>query len=117
MLDPLKKLMLAGLGATFLTREKVEAIIQKMVTSDQLSKDQARKMLDELAEKGKAGQEALSGRFHDELSNFMDKLQTVKRDEFDALKARVEALESQCQCDPPGTAAPAAPPDAPCSDL
>ncbi len=93
MIEQFKNIMLAGLGAAFYTQEKIEKTIEHLIKSEHLSKEQGKKFLDELTEKGKSGQEELKKRINDEISAMLDKYQPVKKEEFDALCARVEKLE------------------------
>ena len=93
MLDQVKKVLLAGLGVAFYTREKVEEIVKNLIQSDQLTREQGAKILDDLAEKGKTGQEEFVAKINEEISAILAKWQPVQKSEFDDLLARVEAVE------------------------
>jgi polyhydroxyalkanoate synthesis regulator phasin len=69
MLEEIRKGLLSGLGAIFLTRDKVENIVRNMVNEAKISSDDARKVL-----KG---------------------LDLCRRSELDNLQARVMELEQQ----------------------
>ena len=93
--EPLKNLMLAGLGAVSYSQDKLSETINSLIEKGQLSREQGEKVISEWVERGKGEQEKLSGKFTEELESFMKKLPVVTREEFDALKARVDTLQAR----------------------
>lgn len=109
MLEHLKKTVLAGLGALIYTEEKVEEVIRDLVAGGQLTREQGQKVLDELVERGRRGQAAVSEEFARRLSQWRPAWQS----QIEALEARVAAIESRLGIDTP-PAAPEAPPEDAC---
>ena len=92
-MDPLRNLLLAGLGAVTYSKEKLQTAIQGLVEKGELSREQGEKVLSEWIERGQEEQEMLGNRVSSQLQNLLSKLSLVNREEFDALRARVESLE------------------------
>ena len=92
-MDPLRNLLLAGLGAVTYSKEKLQTAIQGLVEKGELSREQGEKVLSEWVERGQEEQEKLGNRVSSQLQNLLSKLSLVNREEFDELRARVESLE------------------------
>ncbi len=92
-MDPIRNLLLAGLGAVAYSQEKLKVAIQGLVEKGELSREQGEKVLGEWIERGKEEQEKLGGRVSGELKKLVAKLSLVTRDDLQALEDRIEKLE------------------------
>ena len=99
MLDQVKKGMLAALGAAVVTQEKLEEVIRDLMRGGELTREQGAKILAELVARGEKAQGDV-GRIAAELGQKLAKWQPVMRGDFDALGARVAALEQRLGIDP-----------------
>lgn len=93
MEEQLKNLFYHGLGVVAITKEKVEKAVEELVSKGKMTREEGQKFYDELkSESGKAGHE-----FKDNLKEsfraFLENSGLPSREEFEALKKRVEALE------------------------
>ena len=92
-MEPLKNILLAGLGVLGAGKDKLQATVESMVDKGELTREQAEKVLESWVERGKEEQAQVSSKVSDEIQRVIQKLNLVTRDELDAVIARVEALE------------------------
>lgn len=97
MMDSLKNLLLAGLGAVSYSQDKLRATVSDLIERGELTKEQGEQVVSEWMDRGKEEQESLSGRFQDEVQKVIEKLGLVHKDEVAALAARVEELEKKLE--------------------
>lgn len=83
--------MLAGLGALDLTREKAEEIIDALIKRGELSKTDRKHAIEELIEKA----EDQARKFTDTMKQKASEMRGVRRAEYDNLKSEVESLRDQ----------------------
>lgn len=95
MMDPLKSSLLASLGLAALAQEKLQGSLKDLINRGEITKDQAKKIVDGFASKGEEETEELSEKVSKELERWLSKTPIVSRREYDKLLARVEALESR----------------------
>jgi polyhydroxyalkanoate synthesis regulator phasin len=95
MIDALKHTIYAGLGATVVTAEKLEAALQDLVKKGKISAEEAqataRKVADDSKQEFHEAQSTLQSMFED----FLARSPVVPKKDFESLKKRVEALEEQ----------------------
>ncbi|MBX7203308.1 MAG: hypothetical protein K1X77_09570 [Bacteroidia bacterium] len=95
MEDKLKTLFYQGLGVIAITKDKVEKAIDDLVEKGKLTRDEGKKFYDEISEDTlKAGHE-LKEKTKDQLREWIEKSGIPSKEEFESLKARVEALEKE----------------------
>jgi polyhydroxyalkanoate synthesis regulator phasin len=95
MEEKLKNLFYQGLGVVAITRDKVEKALNELVDKGKLTSEEGKKLFEELsADAQKAGQE-FKENSKETIREWIEKSGIPSREEFDALKARVEALEKE----------------------
>jgi polyhydroxyalkanoate synthesis regulator phasin len=95
MEDTLKNLFYQGLGVIALTRDKVEKTLNELVDKGKLTREEGKKLFEEFsADAHKAGME-FKENSKETIREWIEKSGIPSREEFDALKARVEALEKE----------------------
>ena len=95
MEDTLKNLFYQGLGVIALTRDKVEKTLNELVDKGKLTREEGKKLFEEFsADAHKAGQEFKESS-KETIREWIEKSGIPTREEFDALKARIEALEKE----------------------
>jgi len=92
VLEQIRRMLLAGLGVVFYTREKVEEVVKQLVETGQLTKEQGAKILDELVAKGRDGQEAIVTTLVERIAPLLASVTPVSKSAFDSLVARVNDL-------------------------
>lgn len=93
MIDLIKKTLLAGVGATIITKEKVEEALQDYIRQGKVSAGDARIMADKIAEQGRKEFETMSGELAAKLKELAEKADFTQRARIEALEARVKKLE------------------------
>ncbi len=92
-MEPLRNMLLAGLGALGYGKEKLQAMVEAMVDKGELTREQGERVIGGWVERGKEEQANLSSRVSEEMQKVVVKLSLVTRADYDALAARVEELE------------------------
>lgn len=87
----LKRSLELGLGALLMTKEAAEELIDEL--AGQEDDEGKRKLLDELVEKGEKLRDQLGEAIRGEVDQAIERTGLVRRAEYEALLARVEALE------------------------
>jgi polyhydroxyalkanoate synthesis regulator phasin len=95
MEDTLKNIMYQGLGMISITKDKIEKAVNELVDKGKLSREEGRKFAEEIgAETKKAGEEFKSN-MRESVREWIEKSGIPSREEFEALKARVNELEEK----------------------
>lgn len=93
LLNFIKEMMVTGLGALFLTKDKVEEMVQKLVEEGKVSKEEANELINNMTKKAKEQQEQMRDKIKTEIENSFNKVGIVKREEVEELKDKVVKLE------------------------
>jgi len=97
MIDLIKKTVLAGIGATVVTKEKIELAMQDWVKQGKVSTEEARQFASKLAEDGKKEWESTSKDLSERIRELLTKADYARRTEVAALEARVKVLEAKLE--------------------
>lgn len=93
--EALLRVALAGVGALSMTREKAEELVNRWVDRGEVSPGTARRLIDELVERGEEERRRYNAETRRQIERLVSTLHLVSREEFEALEARVAALEQQ----------------------
>ena len=93
MIDTIKRIMLAGVGAAVITKEKAESAFADWVEKGKISADEAKAMASKLAGEGRAEFERASADVKQTIRELLEKTGVGQRDRIDALEKRILALE------------------------
>jgi len=105
MIDLIKKTLLAGVGATIVTKEKVEEAMQDYIRQGKVSAGDARLMADKIAEQGRKEFEEMSGELAAKFKDLAEKADFSHKKQIEALEARVRKLEQTLAARESGPAA------------
>lgn len=94
MLDVIKKTLLAGLGATVVTAERVEKSLSELVEKGKLSADEARKTAQKVVEEGRQEWEQSRTELAKTFEDLLKKAKLARQEDLKALEARIAALEA-----------------------
>lgn len=89
----LKKFIYTGIGLVSITKERLQKNIDSLVSDQRLSKEEGRKIVDDVMDKTEAKRGELESQFKKVTEEVMDKFNFATSKELEALKRRVEALE------------------------
>lgn len=95
MEDTLKNLLYQGLGVVAITREKVDKALAEMVERGKITREEGKKLFDEITEETHKAGEEFKANSKENIREWIEKSGIPSRSEFEALKARVEALEKE----------------------
>jgi polyhydroxyalkanoate synthesis regulator phasin len=93
MIDLIKKTLLAGVGATIVTKEKIEEAMQDYIRQGKVSAGDARIMAEKIAEQGRKEFEIMSGELAAKIKELTEKADFTQRKRIETLEARVRKLE------------------------
>ena len=93
MMKFFKKALATGLGAVFLTKDKIEEMVEELVQEGSVSKKEAEELIDDMTKKSKEQTELIKKRIKTEIDQNLDKAGLAKKEEVNNLKSKVENLE------------------------
>lgn len=89
----IKKFIYTGIGLVSITRERLQKNIDNLVSNQRLSKEEGRKIVDDVMDKTEAKRGELESQFKKVTEEVMDKFNFATSKEVETLKRRIEALE------------------------
>ncbi|MFT5836610.1 MAG: polyhydroxyalkanoate synthesis regulator phasin [Candidatus Azotimanducaceae bacterium] len=95
MIDLVKKTMLAGIGMAVVTKDKVLESLDELVEKGKLTKDEAAAISDKIVEEGRNETEKAKVEASKLFNDMLHRANVVTKDQYDALAARVTALEGK----------------------
>ncbi|RYM05665.1 hypothetical protein EWH99_05555 [Sporolactobacillus sp. THM7-7] len=95
MNDWIKKGFLIGLGATVASKEKADKILNDLSKSGSAAAEETQSYLNTLSDKGKYKKEQWQSELKEEIKEAIQELGFVSLNEYNTLKARVDALEAR----------------------
>lgn len=98
MIEMLKKTLLAGVGATVVTAEKVESALSDLVERGRLSADEAKATASKIANESKQEFEEARSSLMDLFEDLLKKANVASKRDLARLEARITAVEAQCTC-------------------
>ena len=106
MIDTIKKALLAGVGATVVTKEKIEEALDDWIRQGKLSADDAKLMAARIAEVGRREFDTVSAELAGKVRETLAKVDLGHQARLDALEARLRALEEKHATPPTRTGEP-----------
>lgn len=95
MLEDIKKGLLAGFGTIFLTKDKIEEATRKLVDQAKLSREDAQKLADELAQVGEKHWSEFEKAVRETTRKGLDSLDLPRQSELQALKKKLDSIEKR----------------------
>lgn len=89
------KLLLAGLGAAAITREKAEKYVKDMSSRGKFSKDEAASLINDLAKKGKQAQGEIKDLVKKNITKLLKETEMASREDVAELKKKIRDLEEK----------------------
>lgn len=93
--DFLDRMLTLGIGAAVASKEQIEKLVDELVEKGNIAKEESSEIVDELMKKGKEYQTKFETSVKEKVKQTLKDHDVVTKEEFDALKERVEALEAQ----------------------
>jgi polyhydroxyalkanoate synthesis regulator phasin len=95
MLEAIRGVLLAGLGAGVITRERAEQATRRLVEEGKLTAEEAQELIGKLLDSGQRQWRELQDDLARELSSAIDHVDVARRSEVEGLVRRVESLEQR----------------------
>ncbi len=93
MKDLLKNVVYAGIGAAFLTKEKIEEIRGDLVDKGKMTKDEGKDFVDELLKKSDSAKDQLELWLTRQVEDRVKQLNLATSDEVADLRRKIEELQ------------------------
>ncbi len=93
MTGVLEKMVLVGLGAWNMTRERVNEVVDELVREEDVDREEARKLVEALAARGERERKEL----REMIGREVERVRPVTRKEFEELSQRVDGLAAQVE--------------------
>ena len=93
MKDLLKNVVYAGVGAAFLTRDKIEELRGELVNKGKLSKEEGKEFVDELITKSETAKDQLDLWLTRQVEDRVKQLNLATSDEVADLRRKIEELQ------------------------
>lgn len=93
MKDLLKNVLYAGVGAAFLTKEKIEDLKGELIEKGKISSEEGKQFVDDLMVKSERAKDELELWINQRVEERIKKLNVATRDEVADLKRKVEELQ------------------------
>jgi polyhydroxyalkanoate synthesis regulator phasin len=95
MEETLKNLFYQGMGVIAITKDKVEKTVEGLIAAGKLTREEGKKFYEDLsADTLRAGHD-FKEKSREQIREWIEKSGVPSREEFESLKARVEALEKE----------------------
>ncbi|PCH85201.1 MAG: hypothetical protein COB88_10390 [Flavobacteriales bacterium] len=95
MENPLKQFLYAGIGLASLTTEKIQSTLDELVEKGKISDSEAKKVAEDVISNLNGKREDFEEKLGGIIKNVAEKLNYVKREDYENLQKRVKNLESE----------------------
>ncbi len=93
MKDLVKNIVYAGVGAAFLTRDKIEELKNDLVDKGNMTREEGRQFVDELIAKSEKARDGLELWINQRVEERIRQLNLATREDVDELKRKIEELQ------------------------
>ena len=93
MKEMLKNVLYTGLGAAFLTKEKIEELRKDLIEKGKMSQDEGKQFVDDLIRKSEKAKDQLNLWINKRVEERIDQLNLATKDEIAELRRKIEELQ------------------------
>jgi len=93
MKEMLKNVLNTGLGAAFLTKEKIEELRKDLIEKGKLSQDEGKQLVDDLIRKSEKAKDQLDLWINKRVEDRINQLNLATKDEIAELRRKIEELQ------------------------
>ncbi len=93
MKEMLKNALYTGLGAAFLTKEKIEELRKDLIEKGKMSQDEGKQFVDDLIRKSEKAKDQLNLWINKRVEERIDQLNLATKDEIAELRRKIEELQ------------------------
>mgnify|MGYP001025856330 CR=1 FL=1 len=95
MKELIQKALYSSVGMVFLTKEKMEETVKKLVNDANLSEDEGKKFFNEMVSKSKEAKGSMENTIRDIVRSTLTHLDMPTRDEMKTMERRISELEGK----------------------
>lgn len=95
MFETLRKVMLFGLGAAAMTQDKIQQMIDDMVSRGDMTVDEGRKLFDEVTSRVEEQGRTMNERIRNQVRDMLKDMGIADRTQIAMLEARIDLLEGR----------------------
>jgi poly(hydroxyalkanoate) granule-associated protein len=92
LMESLRRVMLASIGAMALTKEEMQTFINKLIARGEVAEEEGKKLMAELMEKRKRKTEQAEDMASQRMREMMDKMDIPTRSDITALSDKINSL-------------------------
>ncbi len=100
MLEPLRKLLLAGLGTVDLTEEKLKSVFDDLVARGEVSEKEARELVSGWAKRASEQRTKIQQQVDEAVRRALERMGVSQRADVEKLEARIAELERRVPREP-----------------
>jgi len=100
MKEMLKNVVYAGIGAAFLTKEKIEELKGDLIEKGKMSQEEGRQFVDDLLRKSEKAKDQLDLWINKRVEDRVNQLNLATKDEVAELQRKIEELQVAINRDP-----------------
>jgi len=100
MKEMLKNVLYAGIGAAFLTKEKIEELKGDLIEKGKMSQEEGRQFVDDLLRKSEKAKDQLDLWINKRVEDRVNQLNLATKDEIAELQRKIEELQVAINRDP-----------------
>jgi poly(hydroxyalkanoate) granule-associated protein len=95
LVEALRKVLLAGIGAVALAQEEIEDFIDKLVERGEIAEKDGRKLAREVMEKRKKTTEKAEDQFNKRVEEILERMNVPAKSDIDALSDKITTLSQK----------------------
>ena len=92
LLEALRKVLLAGIGAVVIAQEEIEDLVNKLVERGEIAEKDGKKLVREVMDKRKKGAEKAEDEFTKRIEEILDRMNVPTKADIDSLGEKIAAL-------------------------
>lgn len=93
MKETLKNILYAGIGAAFLTKDKIEELKADLIEKGKLSQEEGRQFVDDLMRRSDKAKDQLNLWINKQVEDRVNQLNLATKDEIAELRRKIEELQ------------------------
>jgi len=93
MKETLKNILYAGIGAAFLTKDKIEELKGDLIEKGKLSQEEGRQFVDDLMRRSEKAKDQLNLWINKQVEDRVNQLNLATKDEIAELRRKIEELQ------------------------
>jgi poly(hydroxyalkanoate) granule-associated protein len=95
MVEMLRKVMLATIGAAVIAQEEIEALINRLVERGEIAEKDGKKLMHEMMDKRKSSTEKVEDEINKNITDVLERMNIPTRTDIDALSQKINGLSKK----------------------